>query len=88
MRDPTDASADVAEREWILDELSRIDIEKRSVIVLHYYLDLPMHEVAEILDIPYGTAASRLHRGLELMRSSIDGAAIELDSSIGSEQQA
>ena len=67
----TDASADVADREWVLSELARIDVEKRSVIVLHYYLDLPMREVAEILDIPYGTAASRLHRGLELMRASM-----------------
>ena len=70
-----DATAGVAEREWILDELGRIDLEKRSVIVLHYYLDLPMGEVAEILDLPYGTAASRLHRGLELMRASMQGAA-------------
>ena len=70
-----DATAGVAEREWILDELGRIDVEKRSVIVLHYYLDLPMGEVAEILGIPYGTAASRLHRGLELMRASLHGAA-------------
>lgn len=68
----TDATADVAEREWFLDELGRLDIEKRSVIVLHYYLDLPMREVAEILDIPYGTAASRLHRGLEQLRTSMD----------------
>jgi DNA-directed RNA polymerase specialized sigma24 family protein len=30
-----------------------------------------MAEVAEILDIPYGTAASRLHRGLESMRVSM-----------------
>jgi RNA polymerase sigma-70 factor (ECF subfamily) len=68
-----DASVDVADREWVLSELSRIDVEKRSVIVLHYYLDLPMREVAEILDIPYGTAASRLQRGLELMRASMHG---------------
>jgi DNA-directed RNA polymerase specialized sigma24 family protein len=27
--------------------------------------------VAEILDIPYGTAASRLHRGLESMRTAM-----------------
>ncbi len=71
---PTDTSADVVEREWILAELARIDVEKRAVIVLHYYLDLPMREVAEILDIPYGTAASRLHRGLEIMRTSMQGA--------------
>ena len=67
----TNDSATVADREWILDELARIDVEKRAVIVLHYYLDLPLREVAEILDVPSGTAASRLHRGLELMRGSV-----------------
>ena len=60
-------------RDRVYSELARIDVDKRSVIVLHYYLDLPMREVAEILDIPYGTAASRLHRGLELMRASMHG---------------
>ena len=72
-RSAHDTSADVADREWVYSELARIDVDKRSVIVLHYYLDLPMREVAEILDIPYGTAASRLHRGLELMRASMHG---------------
>ena len=67
----TNDSAGVADREWVLDELARIDVEKRAVIVLNYYLDLPLREAAEILDIPYGTAASRLHRGLELMRGSM-----------------
>lgn len=68
-----DASADVAEREWVVGELGNIDIDQRAVIVLHYYLDLPVSEVAEILDIPYGTAASRLHRGLEALRRSMHG---------------
>jgi RNA polymerase sigma-70 factor (ECF subfamily) len=83
----TNDSADVAEREWILDELARVDIEKRVVIVLHYYLDLPLREVAEILDIPYGTVASRLHRGLELMRGSMHRS-LELDGTTRQEQQA
>jgi RNA polymerase sigma factor (sigma-70 family) len=83
----TNVSADVADREWVLSELARIDVEKRSVIVLHYYLDLPMREVAEILDIPYGTAASRLHRGLELMRASMHGLS-EPEPGASSEQQA
>ena len=42
-----DATADVADREWVLAELGRLDIDQRSVIALHYYLDLPMREVAE-----------------------------------------
>jgi len=66
-----DASADVADREWVVSELGRLDIDQRSVIALHYYLDLPMREVAEILDIPFGTAASRLHRGLENLRNAM-----------------
>ncbi len=69
----SDASADVAEREWVLTEIGRLDIDQRSVIALHYYLDLPMREVAEILDIPFGTAASRLHRGLENLRTAMRG---------------
>jgi RNA polymerase sigma-70 factor (ECF subfamily) len=66
-----DASAHVADREWVLAELGRLDVDQRAVIALHYYLDLPLREVAAILDIPFGTAASRLHRGLELMRAAM-----------------
>lgn len=66
-----DASENVAERDWVLTELGRLEIDQRSVIALHYYLDLPIREVAEILDIPLGTAASRLHRGLEAMRTAM-----------------
>lgn len=66
-----DASADVAERDWLDRELERLDIDQRAVMVLHYHLDLPVSEVAEILDIPYGTVTSRLHRGLEAMRGSM-----------------
>jgi RNA polymerase sigma-70 factor, ECF subfamily len=66
-----DASVHIADRDWLGRELDRLDIDQRVVIVLHYYLDLPVSEVAEIIDIPYGTAASRLHRGLEAMRSSM-----------------
>jgi RNA polymerase sigma-70 factor (ECF subfamily) len=46
-------------------------VGQRAVIALHYYLDLPMREVAEILDLPLGTAASRLHRGLETLRAAM-----------------
>ena len=66
-----DAALIVAERDWLGRELGRLHIDQRVVIVLHYYLDLPITEVAEIVDIPYGTAASRLHRGLESMRASM-----------------
>ena len=43
------------------------------------YLDLPLTEAAVILDIPVGTAKSRLHRGLRALRESMRA---ELDPSL------
>jgi RNA polymerase sigma-70 factor, ECF subfamily len=42
--------------------------EHREVLVLHYYLDLPLDEVATIAGIPVGTAKSRINRGIAAMR--------------------
>ena len=50
----------------------RLDPELRAVIVLHHYLDLPVPAVAAIMGIPLGTAKSRLHRALGLMRAALD----------------
>jgi RNA polymerase sigma-70 factor (sigma-E family) len=42
--------------------IRRLDEDLRSVVVLHYLADLPVNEVAAILDIPTGTVKSRLAR--------------------------
>ena len=70
---PEGAFHDAHPDEQLLAALQELTPQQRAVIVLHYYLDLPVREVAEILDIPYGTAASRLHRGLEALRTSMHG---------------
>ena len=66
-----DISTEIAERDRLGRELRRLGIEQRTVIVLHYYIDLPLPEVAENFEIPVGTAASRLHRGLDAMRARV-----------------
>src|SRR5690242_5178786 len=48
--------------------LRRLSPEHREVLVLHYYLDLPLDEVATIAGIPVGTAKSRINRGIAAMR--------------------
>jgi RNA polymerase sigma-70 factor, ECF subfamily len=69
--EPTDMSMRLAERDRLERELGRLPIDQRAVMVLHFYFDLPLTEVAVILDIPAGTAKSRLHRGLTTLRVSI-----------------
>jgi RNA polymerase sigma factor (sigma-70 family) len=68
---PGDLALSLAERDRLERELGRLPIDQRTVMVLHFYLDLPLSDAAEILDIPIGTAKSRLHRGLESLRASI-----------------
>ena len=68
---PSDFPAHLAERDRLGRELGRLPIDQRTVMVLHFYLDLPLTDVADILDIPVGTAKSRLHRGLATLRSAM-----------------
>jgi len=69
---PGDAISALAERDRMRQALDRLAIEHRAVIVLVYYLGLSIADAAVALDIPIGTAKSRLHRGLEVLRRAID----------------
>jgi RNA polymerase sigma-70 factor (ECF subfamily) len=66
-----DEQSALAERDRIERELGRLPIDQRAVLVLHFYVGLPLTEAAVVLDIPAGTAKSRLHRGLEALRSTM-----------------
>ncbi|MEV4412983.1 RNA polymerase sigma factor [Catellatospora sp. NPDC049609] len=52
--------------------LAGIPSRYREVIVLHYLADLPLDEVADILEVPVGTVKSRLSRGREALRGLLD----------------
>ena len=69
-----DHAALVASRELLDDALRRLDPEWRAVIVMHYYLGMPLADVAAALHVPIGTVKSRLHRSLGVMRSTIASA--------------
>ena len=66
-----DIAPAIADRELVDDALRHLDPGSRAVIVLHYFLGMPLPEAAAVLGIPVGTAKSRLHRSLALMRSTI-----------------
>lgn len=62
----------IADRDQLERGFLRLDPEMRAIIVLHHYVDLPLPAVASSLGIPLGTAKSRLHRALGLMRAALD----------------
>ena len=66
-----DPATDVVQRERIDDALRRLDPTWRAVVVLHFFLGMSLPEAAQTLGIPLGTAKSRLHRSLGLMRLAV-----------------
>ena len=57
------------------DQLERgfrhLSVDHRTVIVLHHLLDMTLETVAETLDIPLGTAHSRLSRAMQALRAAM-----------------
>ena len=67
-----DETLTVHHRDQLDRAFRRLTLEQRAVLVFHHYLGLPLSEVADRLDIPLGTAKSRLHFALSALRASID----------------
>ncbi|MBU5347566.1 sigma-70 family RNA polymerase sigma factor [Paenibacillus sp. FSL W7-1279] len=52
--------------------LSRMKPKYRHVLILKYYQDMTISDIANILDVPEGTVKTRLHQGLKLLRQKIE----------------
>jgi DNA-directed RNA polymerase specialized sigma24 family protein len=52
--------------------LARLSAEQRTVVVLVYYLDLPLADAAQAMGVPLGTTKSRLNRATQALRAAID----------------
>ena len=65
----------VLDRDEALRALAVLDADERVVVVLHYWADLPLADVAARAGIPLGTVKSRLHRALGKLGRTLDAAA-------------
>ena len=66
-----DESSAIADRDELEGAFRRLPVEQRAVFVLHHYLGLPLVEIAELLEIPAGTARSRLHYAIAGLRDAL-----------------
>jgi len=79
-----DAMAGLADRDQIERGLRRLNDAQRTILVLHFYVGLSPAEAADALDIPVGTAKSRLHYAIDSLRAAL---AAEERTSIGTEPE-
>lgn len=63
---------DLADQLAVREALGRLSPEHRAVLVLRFYDDLSVPQIAATLKVAEGTVKSRLHRGLARMKEAVD----------------
>lgn len=75
----TQRNAPIGPPQWSFPEdvdetwqlVQRLPIRRRTAVVLRYYMDLPVAEIAELMNARPGTVKSFLHRGRETLRKQL-----------------
>jgi RNA polymerase sigma-70 factor (ECF subfamily) len=67
-----DAIGGFIDRDEVERGFRRLPPEQRAILVLHHYRGLGLNEIGEVLDIPAGTARSRLHYAHRAMRALLE----------------
>jgi RNA polymerase sigma-70 factor (ECF subfamily) len=68
---PGDDYTRVADRDALDRAFLRLSFDHRAVLVLTHYVGMTGPEVADVLGIPVGTVASRLHYAIRAMRAEL-----------------
>lgn len=67
-----DGSQAAASRDELGRALASLNPDQRIVIVLRFWADLTVEDIADRLGVPAGTVKSRLHNSLRALRSSLE----------------
>ena len=69
---PGNAANELADRDELERGFRRLNIDQRSVLVMHHYLGMRPPEIAETIGIPVGTVHSRLHYATTALRAVLE----------------
>ena len=67
-----DPALAIVNREQLDRAFRTLTTEQRAAIVLQYYRDMSLPQIAEVLQVPIGTVRSRLHYAKRALCSAID----------------
>ena len=72
LRPLDDALDHQAERQEVLDALQQLSPTQRAVVILRFYHELPLDEIAAITGAPLGTVKSRLFYALKQLKFQLE----------------
>jgi RNA polymerase sigma factor (sigma-70 family) len=67
-----DTARSLADRDELERAFRQLSPEQRAIVVLHHYLGYPLTEIGATLEIPVGTARSRLHYATRRLRAAVE----------------
>jgi RNA polymerase sigma-70 factor, ECF subfamily len=70
--DPEATAMDLELRASLLEAVRALPDAQRDVVLLRFYRDLSLQEIAELTSHPVGTVKSRLHRGMAALQDRLD----------------
>ena len=73
-----DRFATLLTRDSVGRALGSLTVDQRTVVVLRYWRDLPLDQIAERVGWPLGTVKSRLHNALEVLRERLERDELEV----------
>lgn len=76
---PSALVAKAEEQQLLLDALVRLPIASQLVLELFYWEELPVADIAVAMDVPVGTAATRLRRARQLLEAEMVALAASAD---------
>lgn len=71
-RPAADELGRIDDKERVERGLARLSVDHRTALVLFYYLDLSLEQIAEALEVPTGTVKSRIHRAQQALRGELE----------------
>lgn len=63
----------IEEKMDLLQAIEQLEEKYKTVIILRYYKDLPVQQIADYLDCPEGTVKSNLHRAIQKLKQFYQG---------------
>ncbi len=70
--EPQRGEADVADAVAVRRAMRELPERQRAAVALFYFADLPIAEIARVMDTREGTVKSWLHRGRDALRAQLD----------------
>lgn len=67
----SDVFNDASKKIDLLNALDKLDDNLKTIVILRYYNDLQLNQIAEILSCPVSTVKTRLYRALDILRHTL-----------------